>query len=339
MNLIGAYCQFDPLEEVWLGDCYPIEFYRNYDKDTKLAFEYVTDITKTDLDHFQSILESLNIIVKRPVFTNNPVDYEDSYGNLLKPPISPRDDNMVLGNTLYHLRNNFKIDPWQSELDEYCKSGSNVISSQFLEKYGYLEPPSIVRLGEDIFIDIDTHNHSWELIKREVIPEWTKEYNVHECQSDGHADSVFCVVGPNRILTSHWKQDYTKEFPNWEVHHIPKSNKSKNFQRVGEDKTWWIEDKQQLGQYYPAFNKSIEKVAENWIGNSLETEFEVNSLMVNESLILTTGIPTKETQDWFKKHKIDWIPIEFRTRAFWDAGIHCLTVDIRRNGNKRKILL
>jgi hypothetical protein len=90
---------------------------------------------------------------------------------------------------------------------------------------------------------------------------------------------------------------------------------------------------------HPAFNQHVEKFAVDWIGYADETVFEVNSLVVNESLIITTGIPNENTQSWFKKNKIEFVPAEMRTRGFWDAGIHCLTVDIRRKGDKRKILI
>jgi hypothetical protein len=89
---------------------------------------------------------------------------------------------------------------------------------------------------------------------------------------------------------------------------------------------------------YPAFNQYIENFAKDWIGLATETVFEVNSLMVNENLILTTGTPDPKTQQWFKKHQVEWIPIDVQSRGFWDAGVHCLTVDIRRTGTKRKII-
>jgi hypothetical protein len=38
------------------------------------------------------------------------------------------------------------------------------------------------------------------------------------------------------------------------------------------------------------------------------------------------------------RETIEYIPIQFRTKDFWDAGVHCLTVDIRRTGKKRKIV-
>lgn len=337
MSLVSVYCQYDPLEEVWLGDCYPVEFYHDYNPEIRGVFERITDITKTDLEKFEQVLTSLNIQVRRPVF-NRVEDFLDPNNNLLKPPIAPRDTEMSLGSTFYHLRNYYPVDPWQSALDDYHTSGSNIISAKFHEPYGYLIPPSIIRLGSDIYIDRDSHSHSWNLVERDVISQWSKDYNIIVCNTDGHADSVFCAVGTGRILTSHWKHDYSIEFPGWDVFHLPKQisrNYYINKLQSAQEKTWWVEG---LQTTYPAFNQYIENFARDWIGCATETVFEVNSLMVNENLILTTGTPDKQTQEWFKKHRIEWIPIEMRTRGFWDSGVHCLTVDIRRTGNKRAIV-
>ena len=338
MSAVSVYCQYDPLEEVWLGDCYPAEFYQGHKPEIRSMFERITDITRTDLDKFEQILKSLGIVVRRPVFTQFE-DFVDLQGNLFKPPITPRDNEMSLGTEFYHLRNYYTQDPWQSVLEEYQNSGSQIISAGFFERYGYLQPPGIVRLGSDIYIDQDSHLHCWNLIERDVIPHWSRNYNVIVTNTPGHADGVFCAVGTGRILTSHYKYDYTTEFPGWEVFHLPRQNSQNqryaNQLQSFQDKNWWIEGDQTC---YPAFNQYIENFARDWVGCVEETVFEVNSLMVNENLILTTGNPDSQTQQWFKKHRIEWIPIDMRSREFWDSGVHCLTVDIRRTGTNRKIV-
>jgi len=335
LSRVCVHCQYDPLDEIWLGDCYPAEFYKNFEPKIRSVFERITDITHDDLDKFQTVLKSLGIKVCRPEFTQVE-DYLDSRGTLLKPPIAPRDNNIVLGNTLYHLQNLYQKDPWQSYLDEYQSQGSVVISAQFNEMFGEIIPPSIIRIGQDILIDRISHLHSWESLEQTIIPIWSKDYNVIVCNTDGHADSVFCAAGTGRILTSHWKHDYSNEFPGWDIFHLPKriSNQFTHLNNAKE-KTWWVEG---IDTLYPAFNRYIENFAMDWIGCAHETVFEVNSLMINNDLIITTGMPDQHTQQWFKKHKIEWIPIEMRTRGFWDSGVHCLTVDIRRQGKKRKII-
>jgi hypothetical protein len=343
MKFIQAWCQFDPLEEVWLADCYPEEFYKNYQDPVKSVFCQITEKTKQDLSEIEQILKSLGVTVCRPKFSADFENYCDHAGRLLKPPMAPRDDNMVLGNTLYHLRNMFNVDPWQSHLERYKNNGEHVIEANFLEKFGYIVPPSIVRLGQDLLVDTSSHEHSWHLMEKDVIPYWSDDFDVRVFNSDGHSDAVFALVGQKKILSSHWKEDYS-EFPGWDIHRIKKKPSSWDVhcfrQRTQENnntlnKSWFVDG---LEGNYAAFSEHIEQFASNWIGFANETVFEVNSLMVNESLIITTGIPDQETQQWLKKHKVDFIPANVRTRGFWDSGVHCLTVDIRRRGSKRKIL-
>ena len=332
-NSVEVYCQFDPLEEIWLGGCYPEEFYQDLNPEIRSIFSRITEITKQDLDKIEQKLQSLGIKVRRPEFTSNSDDYRDNEGRLLKPPICPRDDNMVLGQNLYHLRHRYPVDPWESTLQEYQKCNSKIYRATFLEKYGYIQPPAIVRLGKDLLIDYDSHAHSWNLIERDVFPEWQKEFRIIVCRTNGHSDAVFTVLNPDNIFTRHWKSDYSTEFPGWEVYKLAKKGVSKL--PFGDQLDWWIEDKN--GQTHPAFNQYIQTRASDWIGNAQETVFEVNSLMINESLIMTTGTPDDETKKWFKKIGVDYIPVEFSARTFWDGGLHCLTTDIRRNGIQRDL--
>lgn len=335
MNLVTSWCQFDPLEEVWVGDCYPEEFYNIYKDPVRSIFCKINEKTKKDFEQLQQILESLGIKVCRPYFSNDVEDYCDEQGRLFKPPVAPRDNTIVLGETLYHVRNLFKNNPWQSHLNRYIKNNNKVIEAGFLEKFGYIMPPSIVRLGKDLLIDRSSHEHSWNLMEKDVIPEWGKIFDIQVFDSDGHADSVFCVIGKGKILTSHWKNDYN-EFKNWEIQRIKQifhSNKNLNY--VSNSKNWWVDG---INGNYPVFNKHVEQFAYDWVGCANETVFEVNSLLINESLIITTGVPDLETQQWFKKHKVDFIAANMSTRGFWDSGVHCATVDIRRCGSCQKIL-
>jgi hypothetical protein len=153
-------------------------------------------------------------------------------------------------------------------------------------------------------------------------------------ETDGHMDSIFTVLNPGHIITSHWKDNYHDEYPGWDIHHVPTSAEQVKPNIVNNSLAWWI--KSDEGYQYPAFNKWIEKNAKTWIGNPIETVFTVNSLVVNEELfIVTGGEPDKETRDWLKKIGVEYIHVEFEAGSFFDSGVHCVTVDIRRNGQMR----
>lgn len=329
--MLSSYCNFDPLNEIWLGDVYPTEFFdrcknlKNID-----AIKLINDATLEDLAAIETVLRNLGIRVRRPKFTNNAEDYMDANGNLLKPPITPRDETMMLGNILYHLRNVYPVDPWQQHLDHYRVTNC-VITAPHLAGFGHIVPPSIVRLGKDIFIDKDSHEHCWHEVEKYCLPIWQADFRVHVCHTGGHSDSVFCALAPGKIITSHWKPDLNQEFPGWDILKLPwRPVNAKDIYFSGNfEKNWYIDDPAMMVKI-TAFNSTIDAFALQWIGTSLETVYEVNSLMINPGLIVTTGEPPERVRTWLKACNIDYVPVNFRTKGFWDSGIHCLTVDIDR---------
>ena len=335
--MVKVFCQFDPLEEVWLGDTWPEEFYYDLEPEVRDVFARITEITKRDLDHIETTLKSLGVIVRRPVFDSDSQYYRDQNNLLLRPPIPIRDDNLVLGeNLMFHLRTEYTKDPWQKYLDAYKADGTEIIESNFLQPFGYLQPPSIVRTGKDILIDKDTHIHSWDLVERNFFPLLIeKGFRISVAETDGHMDSIFCIPRPGHILTSHWKNNYSNEYPGWDIYHIPKEvKKDTKLNTIGTSLAWWIESDH--GYTYPAFNDHLAKHAKEWIGNIRETVFTVNSLVINENLLMITGgEPDRDTRNWLAKIGVEYIHVKFESKTFFDSGLHCITTDIRRRGNMR----
>jgi len=68
-------------------------------------------------------------------------------------------------------------------------------------------------------------------------------------------------------------------------------------------------------------------------GNSKETVFEVNMLIVNEHNVICIAEDDRACR---KLESIGITPhvIDISTCGFWDGGIHCLTLDINRQGEK-----
>lgn len=112
MSLVNSNCGFTTLEEVWLGDVYPHTYYDHLPAPVRDAFYTITDWTKEDLSKIEKKLQDLGVIVRRPEYLHidNCIDQN---GNLFKPVIAARDDTLVLGNKLWNLRSNFKINPWK----------------------------------------------------------------------------------------------------------------------------------------------------------------------------------------------------------------------------------
>jgi len=324
-HVINSNFGFTPLKEVWLGDCYPEYFYDHLPNEIADPFRLITQWTKEDTNKLQKFLENRGIIVRRPVFSS--IDnYIDASGQLQKPPITPRDDYLVLDKILYSLHNNLKVDPWDHWLTHYKSQGCNVQSPLNLP-INCLCPPALVRVGKDLYIDKDSHPHVWEHICQWMV-ETSQNYRINICSTTGHTDGVFCPVAPGVIASSHYKTDYNQSFPEWEIFKIPQQLTNHY------PKNWWIQDINVNNNL--SFSQHIQIQAKNWVGDFKETVFEVNMLVLDQkNVVAMKNYPA--LTEWLAKKGITVHFFDLRTRSFWDGGWHCLTLDISREDSKEDL--
>jgi len=327
MDEILVHNNWDPLEEIWLGDVWPTHFYDDLEPELRDAFCQITEWTKEDLNKIQKKLEEFNVIVKRPYVDGDKSLYLNVDNNkLCKPPITPRDNNCVVGkklffgdNTLHHC-----FDPL---LKDYPQ--------EQIIKDKYLSGANTVKLGKDIIIDGYNYFENKDDIERVYLELWHRQRNAFTFLSDyriqyatngGHVDGCFMPVKEGLLLATNYWTDYELTFPGWETialntptYHNHKWGNGHNGQR------WMVPGVRS----YPHFNEYLEKYCNEWIGNFKETYFEVNIVMLDEKNMLCMG----EHPTLFKtleKHGVTCHVVPFRARTFWDGGLHCITLDIRR---------
>lgn len=328
MSLVNSHCGFTTLEEVWLGDVYPESFYDHLPGAVRDAFQTITDWTKTDLAKIEKKLVELGITVRRPEY-HSLDNCVNENGNLLKPAIAARDDTLVLGNTMYHLRNKFKRNPWQQYLDLYKASGATVL--EYTDgPWACLSPPCLVRMGQDLYVDRIYHEHVWGMVTEPLV-DLAKDYRVHISTIDGHSDCVFCPVGEGLILTTDYKISYDKTFPGWEVYNINHKNRHKPLNTGGGFYQWAVPDSKIAAN--KEFQQHVQSKAQDWVGSYIETVFDVNLLIVDDKNILSIG-DDEETFEFLHKKGYNVHALDFRCKNFWDSGMHCLTNDIRRQGTR-----
>lgn len=321
--MINSNFGFTPLKEVWLGDCYPESFYDHLPNNIADPFKQITRWTKEDTGKLQTFLESRGIVVRRPVFTS--IDnYINEFGNLARPPVTPRDHYLVLDKTLYSLHNKLKHDPWEHWLDHYRSLNLDVQVPVDMP-INCMCPPALVRIGKDLYLDHDSHPHVWGFMCEWMI-ETAKQYRINICSTAGHSDGVFCPVAPGILVTSHYKGDYSQSFPGWEVFKIPDTLNNFN-----SPKDWWVQDRGITNNQ--AFTQHIQSQAANWVGNFKETVFEVNMLVLDEHNVVAMKDYPPLTE-WLAQRGITVHFFDLRTRSFWDGGWHCFTLDIHREDTK-----
>lgn len=327
MSLVNSNCGFTKLEEVWLGDVYPAHFYDHLPSAVRDAFYTITEWTKEDIAPIERKLQELGVVVRRPEYSSID-DCLNENDNLLKPVIAARDDTLVLGNTMYHLRNKFMRNPWQRYLDMYRESGATV-EEHTDDAWSCVSPPCMVRIGKDLYMDYIYHQHVWGMVCEPAV-ELSKNYRVHVSMIDGHSDCVFCPVQEGLILTTSYKDSYEKTFPGWEIYNINHTNQKKPINMGGGFHQWEVPDTK-IGAN-KEFQQHVQDKAQDWVGSYIETVFDVNLLVVDDKNIISIG-NDEETFEFLTKKGFNVYAFDFRCRNFWDGGMHCLTNDIRRQGN------
>ena len=313
---INSHNSWSRLQECWLGDVYPVEWYEHLDPEVRDVFQRLTEITRQDLRAIQTILESHNVIVRRPEFTT--IDRHILDGQLNKPPITPRDYFVVVGNTLYQV--DTPEQSWNWIIDQYRQDPR---CQKKWSPHKFIHGANVVRVGRDIVVDTDVYDIEYE--------NWWPEYRVQMEKNGGHLDGCFAILKPGLILANHYFDGDKRTFPGWEIVYLsdptynaapytgykqpyPIGNNKFFDTTVGTNKT---------------FNEHIIKHAQDWVGNYTETYFELNCLSIDESNVLMLAENEKMAEDLARRGiTVHWVP--FRTRSFWDGAMHCLTVDIRR---------
>lgn len=333
-----AFNGWDPLEEIWLGDVWPETFYDDLESEIRDSFCQLTEWTKHDLNIIQKKLEELGVVVRRPVIDiNNKQLYCDYETNkLYKPPITPRDDHCVIGDKLYFALYKEQI-PWRPIIELYDKN--NIIycggSNQLNEPHSLLKKrissANTVRVGKDIIFDSHFVGTKDELLKlynefiTNVLPNFDKDFRVHFTNNGGHTDSCFAILKPGLLMSTEYFDEYDLYFPGWEKIRLTSPTYSKqkidNFQNKPQN--YWKTSRGNV------FNDYLEKYCKTWIGDYTETYFEVNTVMIDEKNMLCMGSHDSLFEE-LEKHGISCHVVPFRTRTFWDGGIHCITLDIRR---------
>ena len=335
--LVNSYTNWGKLKEVWLGDVYPSHFYDHLESQVRDVFYELTDRTKQDLSIIERKLTELGVDVVRPVYKHLDdfilSDYHPTMpGQLARPQICPRDHFLVYGNKLigdrfYHLA-------WQHAIDKYRKDSScTVIDDLRLEHLGYMSGANSVRVGQDLYLDVfyTDHGNRDQMIQEleQKIQPMFPNTRLHLLSNGGHVDACFAVIKPGLLLTSGYFADYDRTFPNWSRINIAYPEFAKHqrsrFPAPDSNGKWWNTG----GSTNQAFNEHVIKHALDWVGNYTETFFEVNCLVIDEHNVLMLG----ENESVFRtleQHGVTAHSLPFRTRTFWDGGLHCITLDSRR---------
>jgi len=131
-------------------------------------------------------------------------------------------------------------------------------------------------------------------------------------------------------MTTRYWNEYTNFWPGWEVINILEPEFADHRLRGSPGASngrWYVPD-----LHLPAgFNQHVIDFASDWVGDYRETFFEVNCLMLDSNNIMVLGRNTAARHQ-LEQRGLRVHEMPFRCRTFWDGGLHCLTLDVRRQG-------
>lgn len=346
---MSIYTNWDPLKEVIVGNC-PTGAVRN-----KLAS--IFHETKEDLDSLSDYLTTLGVIVHRPIVTKFPDNIDLGHFKMDYPtaPIVPRDQYLVYGETVYqtytsmpdryldsqnynHIfkdlfergHNWLSMPPPRLDtlVDKWWANGEQVYHEQLKEQILW-HTATMFKCGDKLITNTrgPGNNLGLEWMKRNLPADTIVDVGTTHQKGFGHIDHGWFMVSDDLIFCVN--KDWVPE---------PLRNKQivelqDHFEKFDDEK--FIADFSSTdGKYSDAW---LDKWLTQWKGYAQEVFFDSNVLVIDSQNVLFSN----HQPGIFKvmeKYGINCHVVPQRHGLFWEAGIHCLTLDTVREGGNRSII-
>jgi glycine amidinotransferase len=355
------FTEYDPLEEVIVADTYlPGDVDELFPGKNLSSFNQILEETKQDFDSLADFLSQGNIKVHRPDVHayKKPISLPNFDVAFPMSPVVPRDQYKVLGNTI--------LQTYTSLTDRYFDSLSycNIFQQLFDQGYNWIsQPPPVLKdlnVSESWFVNggetykkiladkILWHTATMHVVGDAIIVntkgpgtqrglEWVKRNlpgykfitNTHTNMNNfGHIDHGYFMIDDETVVHAgiQWVPNVLKNKKLIDISkHLPKNNYKKY-----------------LADYAKAQSKFdiawMDKYLENWRGYVQETCFELNVLVIDRhNIVFSRHLP--ELFEFLKKYQIECHAVTQRHSLYWDGGIHCNTLDLKRRGEKRSIVV
>ena len=328
---ISSHTGFQPLEICLVGRSYPPEFYSKIkNSNVRSVMEKIAIETEEDYQKLIKMLEGFQVQVERPVImaNNNFEEYmvirADGSKWYQPPPMSPRDYLLVAGSQLFINRPS-----GQTYVDFFDPVIDRIVGTKYHARdypdTTVISGPSVTRVGKDLYFDNKSE------FDQDIFDTYFSDYRCHSVTTGGHSDGVFCPVTPGLIVSLHDYTGYQETFPGWEVVYLPEQSWSQvlpflELKKKNHGK-WWIPGEEMNDEVTNFVNSWLN----DWIGFVEETVFDVNMLVIDEKNVICNNYNEKVFKT-LAKYGVTPHICNFRHRYFWDGGLHCITVDLRRRG-------
>jgi glycine amidinotransferase len=343
------WTNWDPLKEVIVGNC--------YDSHSNNRLSTIFQETKEDLDNLANYLTGLSVRVHRPIVTD--YDSEIKLGNFnihnATAPIVPRDQYLVYGKTIYQT--------YTSMPDRYLDSVNyyHIFKEFFDRGYNWIsQPPPMLQTlvdnwwanGEDVYHRQLKDRILWhtatmfkcgdKIVTNAYGPgnRAGLDWMIRNLPADtvigvgethqagfGHIDHGWFMVRDDLIfcVNTSWVPDKLRNREIVELQDL--------FEPFDDVK--FITDFQTTdGKFSDAW---LDKWLSEWKGYAQEVFFDSNVLVIDSTNVLFSNTQPRIFKK-LEQYGINCHIVPQRHGLFWEAGIHCLTLDLVRDGKCRSII-
>jgi hypothetical protein len=351
-----------------VGQSYPPEFY-HWIKNAKVRnlFEKIAVETEEDYQAIIKKLAEFNVQVLRPTMMS---DHAFVNGRYLPPPMNPRDYMIMIGDRFYKgyqldfakFYQDVKDASWpdcvsleqfhdlpahiQTECQEvHCLDQLMRFYSSFDHIFEHIQQQGnsvhagkghwtngayVTRIGKDLYFGTEAYGQNTDQYQTLLDLEFPDTRN-HIVDTGGHSDAVYCPVCPGLIISLKQVRTYADTFPGWEVLYLQDQSWEKVkpflFLKRKNQGRWWIPG----FEYDNDVVNTVETWLSHWVGYVEETVFDVNMLVLDPKNVLVFNENDRVFQA-LERYGITPHVVPFRHRYFWDGGIHCVTMDLHREG-------
>ncbi len=366
--------KWDPLKVCMLGNNYAPEFFNGIPDKAGDPLKRICEETLEDLEGFKETLQQFGVKVIQPKLDNKE-RFLDNPKRYPRGPLQPRDTQLVLGNECYitgpdhssikktlneystviDLRKSKTPIPMSKEqysviagddypsYEQFIKNRTDknyfktFVWDELIKEYNNwieLSSATSFMLGTRLYVGGDREQLSYMPVFKKLHKEFEK-FETIGVPLEGHTDGNFHPIKPGAILSLLDVQNYTETFPGWDVCYC-----------VGESwhkvKGWLDLKNKNHGKWYLAgeegndvFIDFVETWLTKWVGYVEETVFDVNVLMIDEHHCCVSNQKNQKVNTFLKKHNVEPVYIPWRHRYFWDGGLHCITLDLYREGKQK----
>jgi glycine amidinotransferase/scyllo-inosamine-4-phosphate amidinotransferase 1 len=332
------YTEWDKLKEVIVGSSYDINSLNQFN-DTEFVdgMSKILNETEEDFQKLSNIFESFDVKVYRP--KKLPLEKEQTRNwksTFPYPAICPRDFHVVYGNTILstiggdcnrYTESDYFLEIMLKKYVEgrnYISMPKPLLSNNYLE-YEKLEgqilyhAANIVKCGNVLIHTMPYRNNEHGRGTYAGL-DWIKKnigYDVKWAQipRSGHADGKIALIKPGLLFC-------------WDPSAIPEELKKWDYIKL---------ERKSLPEYFNQikiqhfYKDKVTNWLNHWIGYVDETVFDINVVSINENTLISNGYD-KDVETKLKKYGVEMIPFDFRHKYFWDSGLHCVTLDLTREG-------